>query len=86
MWRLDLAYPDHKVAVEYDGEEFHRRTQAQLEHDIQRRRWLRGHGWTVIVVTKDDLRSQANEAWLQRLRDALAPQTRRFRWEQGRQN
>ena len=78
IWRLDLAYPEHLVAVEYDGEEFHRLTEAQIEHDRRRRRWLRDHGWNVIVVTKDDLR---DGHWLTRLREALQPQTRRFRWE-----
>jgi very-short-patch-repair endonuclease len=81
IWRLDLAYPAHLVAIEYDGEEFHRRTKAQIEHDRRRHRWLHQHGWTVIVVTKDDLR---DGQWLSRLREALAPQTRRFRWELGR--
>jgi len=80
-WRLDLAYPDHLVAIEYDGEEFHRRTDAQIERDVCRRRWLREHGWNVIVVTKHDLR---DGKWLERLRDALLPQTQRFRWELGR--
>ena len=84
LWRLDLAYPAHNVAVEYDGEDSHRRTTAQITHDRRRRRWLREHGWTVIVVTKDDLGARANSAWLQALREALAPQTRRFRWEIGR--
>jgi len=86
LWRLDLAYPDPKVAVEYDGEEFHLRTREQIAHDSRRRRWLREHGWTVIVVTKEDLRAQADAAWIQRLREALAPQTWRFRWEPGRRN
>lgn len=85
LWRLDLAYPDHKIAVEYDGEQFHRQTTAQIAHDSQRRRWLREHGWTVIVVTKADVRAQADAMWVQRLREALTPRTRRFRWEQGRQ-
>ena len=84
LWRLDLAYPDHKVAVEYDGEEFHRRTEAQIAHDAERRRWLRHHGWRVIVVTKTDLRQGADAAWLEQLRDALASKTSRFRWELGR--
>jgi hypothetical protein len=85
LWRLDLAYPDQKVAVEYDGEEFHLRTEEQRAHDVQRRRWLADRGWVLIVVTKADLRAP-EPVWLQRLRDALAPQTRRFRWEAGRNN
>lgn len=81
LWRLDLAYPNHRIAIEYDGEEFHRRTSKQVEHDERRRRWLRGRGWRIIVVTKDDLRGGPDATWLRALREALAPQTRRFRWE-----
>lgn len=81
LWRLDLAYPDHKVAIEYDGAEFHRRTSEQIEHDARRRRWLRTRGWKVIVVTKEDLRNGPGATWLGALREALIPQTRRFRWE-----
>lgn len=81
IWRLDLAYPSHKVAVEYDGEEFHRRTRTQISRDRERRRWLCEHGWTVIVVTKEDLTSPE---WVDALREALASQTHRFRWELGR--
>ena len=59
-YRLDLAYPAHRVAVEYDGREFHD-SPEQRAKDAARRRWLREHGWTVIVVTKDDLAS--GSAW-----------------------
>lgn len=84
MFRLDLAYPDHKVAVEYDGEDFHRRKRAQIESDRRRRSWLRQRGWFVIVITKSDLSGSSADDWLEQLREALLPQTRRFRWELGR--
>lgn len=79
IYRLDHAYPAHRVAVEYDGEEFHRRTQEQRDNDETRREWLRANGWTVIVVDKDGLRDPA-ERWLAELATALHPWTRRFRW------
>lgn len=84
LFRLDLAYPHHRVAIEYDGEEFHRRTSDQIAADARRRDWLRRHGWIVIVVTKSDLAGSNAEEWLDQLRDALRPQTRRFRWELGK--
>ena len=31
--RLDLAYPRHRIVVEYDGEELHDQTPEQREHD-----------------------------------------------------
>ena len=79
-FRLDLAYPRHKVVVEYDGEEFHRRTEEQKRYDAERRNWLRQHGWTVIVVDKDGLASSDPDAWIRELRAALQSRTRRLRW------
>ena len=73
-YRLDLAYPHLKICVEYDGEEFHSSDEAK-EGDRRRRRWLRDHGWIVIVVTKDDLRGAAKDAWLRELRAALRDRT-----------
>jgi hypothetical protein len=69
-YRLDLAYPRAKVAVEYDGREFHE-ADEQREADAKRRKWLRDHGWTVIVVDKDSFTAEALEAWLGELRAAL---------------
>lgn len=49
--RLDLAYPEPRVAVEYDGA-WH--WQRRREDDRRRDR-LRALGWTVIVVSADDI-------------------------------
>lgn len=77
-YRLDLAYPAHRVVVEYDGEEFHDSVDRR-ESDRRRRAWLRDHGWTVIVVRKADL-DDPRQAWLEDVREALRPRTRRLRW------
>lgn len=69
--RLDLAYPMHKIAVEYDGHDFHFRTMEQREADRRRRKWLRDHGWHVIVLTKDSFNAGALRAWLDELREEL---------------
>ncbi len=79
-YRLDLAYPHQRIAIEYDGEEFHRRTTAQMEHDNERRDWLRRHHWTVIVVDVDSLFAHETMGWLDELRQALRPRTNRLRW------
>ena len=71
-YRLDLAYPKARVAVEYDGREFHE-GDDQREADAKRRRWLRDQGWTVIVVDKDSFTAEAVNAWLGELRAALRP-------------
>ena len=70
-YRLDLAYPRARVAVEYDGEEFHS-TPEDRAADEQRRAWLRAHGWTVIVLTKDSFTEEAVIAWIGEVRRALA--------------
>jgi len=50
--RLDLAYPDDKVAVEYDGA-WHWDTRRD---DDRRRDRLRAMGWDVLVVSAEDLK------------------------------
>jgi hypothetical protein len=70
VFRLDLAYPKSKVAVEYDGMAHHD-SPEQRRHDERRRAWLRARGWTVIVVRKDDFEQFAREAWLAELGQAL---------------
>ena len=70
VFRLDLAYPLSRVAVEYDGREFHHSPERRAA-DRKRRRWLRDRGWTVIVVDKDSFTPTALAAWLDELRAAL---------------
>ena len=52
-YRLDLAYPALKIAVEYDGR-WHD-TEEQRAKDEARRTILRSRGWIVIVVTAPGL-------------------------------
>lgn len=70
-YRLDLAYPHARVAVEYDGEEYHSDPE-QREADARRRQWLREQGWSVIIVTKESFTRDALHGWLLDLRKALA--------------
>lgn len=49
-YRIDLAWPDAKIAVEFDSWEFHR-TQTAFHNDRRRWRRLTALGWTVIPVT-----------------------------------
>ena len=71
LFRLDLAYPRHRVAVEYDGAEWHDRTDEQRDADRLRRRWLADNGWTVIVVRRGDFAPGRRTRWLDELRAAL---------------
>ena len=69
-YRLDLAYPHARVAVEYNGEEFHTSPEDR-EADRVRLEWLRAHGWIVIVLTKDDFTPEAIDRWIGEIRNAL---------------
>ena len=80
VYRLDFAYPRLRVAVEYDGIDAHERTKTQQVHDEERREWLRGHGWTVIVVRRGDFTSDALDCWLGELRQALTSSYTNRRW------
>ena len=71
LFRLDLAWPRSRVAVEYDGEEWHDRTPEQGIADQARRTWLGNQGWTVIVVKKHQFKGPARDAWLREVRLAL---------------
>ena len=70
VYRLDLAYPKHRVLVEFDGEEFHDSPEARLA-DERRRAWLRDHGWTIVVLTKRDFSTDRVGEWTQNLRELL---------------
>jgi very-short-patch-repair endonuclease len=52
--RVDLAWPAHKLAVEYDGR-WHA-DRGQLHRDRARLRALTAAGWRVLHVTSEDLR------------------------------
>ncbi|MBB1022992.1 DUF559 domain-containing protein [Dietzia sp. DQ12-76] len=70
-YRLDLADPVHKIAVEYDGS--HHEHPAQQSKDRFRRNRLLAAGWIVIGVDhrilrtrRDDLLRQVEAAYAQR--------------------
>ena len=69
-YRLDLAYEQWKIVIEYDGREHHSSPEDR-KSDEKRRTWLSRRGWIVIVVTKDDFRGHGDGGWLHELRTAL---------------
>lgn len=52
--RVDLAYPELKIAIEYEGDG-HRTEKEQWRADIRRQRRLEDLGWIVIRLTESDL-------------------------------
>lgn len=51
--RVDLAYRDKKIAIEYEGD--HHRDKHQWRADLKRRRRLEALGWVYLSVTQTDL-------------------------------
>jgi hypothetical protein len=49
-FRLDFAYPDQKIAIEYDGWDSHR-SRSAFDRDRRRDRLLQLAGWTVLRIT-----------------------------------
>ena len=54
-WRVDFAWPDHRVAVEYDGFDWHSSPEA-LRRDRQKRAALEEIDWRVVSIVSDDVR------------------------------
>jgi hypothetical protein len=52
VYRLDMAWPEFRVALEYDGYEAH---EGRAEADAERDRRLAGRGWTVVRARAQDL-------------------------------
>lgn len=53
-YRLDLAWPEHKLAVEFDGLEAHM-TREQLTADRDRHNWFTDEGWRLLHFTAVDV-------------------------------
>jgi hypothetical protein len=66
---VDLAYPEKKIAIEYEGQH-HLLSVEQWTRDITRYDRLRAEGWIVIRVTKFDLFERPGEV-VNRVRHAL---------------
>lgn len=67
--RIDLAYPQWKIAIEYEGDG-HRVDKDQWRRDIRRQRDLEDRGWIVIRLTQADLNYPSD--FLARIRRAIA--------------
>lgn len=55
LWRLDFAWPSVRLAVEYDGFDWHGDPES-LRRDRQKRAALRELDWTMMSIVSDDVR------------------------------
>lgn len=68
-WRVDFAWPEFKLAIEYDGFDYHK-SPTDLARDREKDNALREAGWTVLHITADDVRRHP-EVMLRRIRQHL---------------
>ncbi|HTY27370.1 MAG TPA: hypothetical protein VMD51_04360 [Mycobacterium sp.] len=67
--RLDFAWPDYRVAAEYDSDEWHVGAEA-LRRDRRKLAALQDLGWVVVPIVADDVRRQPT-ALVDRIRGHL---------------
>lgn len=60
LYRLDLAFVEWRVAVEYDGRH-HAEDDRQWAHDIGRREALDGLGWRLVIARATDVYSSPEQ-------------------------
>lgn len=65
----DAAYPDFKVAVNYDGR--HHLEERQRESDIRRDESIAAIGWASVTVTAGHVRQRGFDGCASRVLDAL---------------
>ena len=51
--RVDLAYPEYQIGIEYEGDDHRERTRFRA--DIQRVNAIEAAGWKIIRITYDDI-------------------------------
>ena len=56
--RVDFAWPDERLAVEYDGEDWHSGAEA-MRRDRRRQAALQDVRWTVMPIVFEDVRYRA---------------------------
>jgi very-short-patch-repair endonuclease len=67
--RVDFAYPQWRIAIEYEGD--HHRERAAFRRDVSRYNALRAAGWLVLRFTADDVLRRSGQL-VQQVRDAIA--------------
>ena len=68
-FRFDLSYPEHRLAIEYDGRQ-HAESDRQWGIDVDRREWMDVHDSRLLVNRSPDLYSTPART-LRRITDAM---------------
>lgn len=65
---MDLAYPEYKVGIEYNGAHHH----EQISEDLRRQNALISRGWRVLFIERSMIQSpQGRQAFVMQVRRAL---------------
>jgi hypothetical protein len=59
-WRLDFAWPEYRVAAEYDGIDWHSGPEAFVR-DRRRSAALQEIGWVIVTLVAEDVRYRSRE-------------------------
>ena len=54
-FRIDIAFPHHKLATELDGWEWHGKHKGDFQRDRERQNLLSIQGWTILRFTARDV-------------------------------
>lgn len=76
----DAAYPEYRLALQYDGA--HHSDPDQYRHDIKRQSLTESLGWTEIRVQKSDLEGDRPFV-VEKVRAVLTGSSARTGWERG---
>jgi very-short-patch-repair endonuclease len=57
VWRVDFAWPEHRVAAEYESIHWHA-GRSEMVRDKKRFAGIQETAWTVIPIVVDDVRRQ----------------------------
>lgn len=73
LWRVDFAWPEMRLAAEYESIDWHAGREQMLR---DKARWakIQGLGWTIIPIVVDDVRREPD-----RLADRIAAHLNRPR-------
>ena len=70
---VDLAYPELRIAIEYEGDQ-HRTSPAQWQRDIDKYDRLAAAGWRVVRVGRDQVFG-SGQTFVTRVKRALRERT-----------
>lgn len=60
-FRIDIAFPEKKIAIELDGHEAHS-FKDKFQRDRERQNLLTLHGWLILRFTAKDVRDRLTES------------------------